>query len=426
MLRGAWSLTLSITSINIPKATQRSIIGDFCGRRDIRNAERARCDSGMKSPADNTRTEILRRARRLRTHRRRTWILAALSGALVLSGMAIGLHIAYFYYRSARTGSSLVQEEKKQIASARRVGTGVCRQTSDVSAPMGIISAPAIRLEAPVLQGTSDAQLDVAVGHDPASVLPGEDGTSVLSAHDVTWFTNIDQLRPGDEVVYQSSCHSSVFKVTGHTVVMSGDPVLSNSNGPGKIVLVTCWPTNALFLTSQRYLVYASLLATVPSSAALPAIATPQENLVVPSPPSLLTLAEGDSAPLGLLSFAGSPDPAWLQSPAPIEVERSLLDEYFAGIRSAETGSAPSWASLSGPNGASWTDTAPLREATIAHYSQGISLTLKVDGTSLVEASMSAQVTVSGGQGAGAYQLNVAESDVGGTLYISEWHMTRL
>jgi sortase (surface protein transpeptidase) len=48
------------------------------------------------------------------------------------------------------------------------------------------LTIPALTLAAPVEEGTDDAELDVAVGHDPQSVWPGANGASVLLAHDVS------------------------------------------------------------------------------------------------------------------------------------------------------------------------------------------------------------------------------------------------
>ena len=59
---------------------------------------------------------------------------------------------------------------------------------------------PAIGLTAPVEEGTDDAELNVAVGHVPSSVWPGKTGNTVLEAHDVSYFVNIDQLKPGDTI----------------------------------------------------------------------------------------------------------------------------------------------------------------------------------------------------------------------------------
>jgi len=62
-------------------------------------------------------------------------------------------------------------------------------------------------------------------------------------------------------------------------------------------VLETCYPTNALFLTDQRYLVTAQLVSVRLNDKALPAVASPPEpNLPIPAALSAegLTLATND------------------------------------------------------------------------------------------------------------------------------------
>jgi hypothetical protein len=68
------------------------------------------------------------------------------------------------------------------------------------------LSIPAIHLQAPVEEGTEDQELNVAVGHAPASVWPGAAGTSVFLAHDVSYFVHLDALKPGDVISYATAC----------------------------------------------------------------------------------------------------------------------------------------------------------------------------------------------------------------------------
>ena len=143
------------------------------------------------------------------------------------------------------------QKLQKSAIKQRFVRSGIV-----ISNPVaGLLEAPKISLTAPVQQGTSDAVLNVAVGHDASSVWPGTDGTAVFNAHDVSYFLNIDHLSAGDRLVYQTACNEYDFVVQGHAVVTAGSPVY-NTPGPS-VTLVTCWPTNALWFTPDRYVVTA-------------------------------------------------------------------------------------------------------------------------------------------------------------------------
>ena len=151
-----------------------------------------------------------------------------------------------------------------------------------------MLEIPVLGLTAPVLQGTGDAVLAEAVGHVPASVWPGQAGTSVLSAHDVTWFSGIGQLRPGDEMRYVMPCRTLTYRVTSHRVVAAGSPVYNTATA--RIVLDTRYPLDALFLTGSRYLVYADLIETSPTSPVSAPPASPSP-LIVPAPKALVAEA---------------------------------------------------------------------------------------------------------------------------------------
>jgi sortase A len=81
----------------------------------------------------------------------------------------------------------------------------------------------------------------------------------------VTWFSRIAQLRPGNEISYVTPCWTYSFTVTSHTIVAAGSPVYTT--GAALLVLETCYPLDALYITSDRYLVYASLVGSSPTHA---------------------------------------------------------------------------------------------------------------------------------------------------------------
>ncbi len=204
------------------------------------------------------------------------------------------------------------------------------------------MTAGSIGMNAPIVAGTDDPQLNVAVGHLTTSVWPGTGGTVVLAAHDVTYFSRINLLRPGQLIDFTTPCHTYIYRVTSYQVVATGSPIYSYSNRY-ELVLETCYPLNALFVSSQRYLVYAEQVAILPTGgrvpASLPALPAPS----VPAPPELasqgLTLTNNE-APLGVLHLVGRPSTMWQQSVAPLNDEAAILADYFAALRSAGTARA--------------------------------------------------------------------------------------
>jgi sortase A len=123
---------------------------------------------------------------------------------------------------------------------------------------IGTLEIPRIHLREAVLEGTTGAILEKAPGHLRNSVLPGEIGTDIIAAHNVTTFHHLDALKTGDWILVNTSAGMFQFQVTKFQVVKVGDPV-PNTRYPS-LVLETCYPLNAWYLTNQRFLVYAVLV----------------------------------------------------------------------------------------------------------------------------------------------------------------------
>ncbi len=79
----------------------------------------------------------------------------------------------------------------------------------------------------------------------------------MLVAHDVTWFSHIDELAVGSSLSVVTPCRTFLYAVRAHSVITAGSPIYQTV--APRLVLVTCYPLNALFLTSQRYEVDATL-----------------------------------------------------------------------------------------------------------------------------------------------------------------------
>jgi LPXTG-site transpeptidase (sortase) family protein len=261
----------------------------------------------------------------------------------------------------------------------------------------------------------------VAVGHVPTSVWPGTTGNSVLEAHDVSYFVNIDQLKPGDTIRYETPCITYVYTVESHQVIEQGAPVY-NTPSP-TLSLVTCWPTNALWFTPTRYLVTASevqVTANKGSAAVvgtLPASATPP---TVPAPAPLLseglTLAT-NSILMGTMSVTGQPVPTWIEGPGPLAVQSSSVESFIAGIKSLEQNQSAWWGAIA-PGVA---EPAPLVGAHITSFNASLDVTVTATGTTATSVELTDTATIAGGSAPGAYVFNVTQSVANGQLLITSW-----
>jgi len=254
-----------------------------------------------------------------------------------------------------RVGGALVHQEQVRLTAVANETpverAASCNSTLSTSGPQGLLEIPELGVTAPVEQGETDQVLSVAVGHDTASVWPGSNGTAVLTSHDVTYFVNIDHLKAGQILSYVMPCTTYQFKVTTQKVVEAGAAIY---NTPGSsIALVTCWPTNALFYTNQRLVVF---LTKVSSTSVKKAnsitgssggvLTSDAKQPTVPVPKALatqgLTLAT-NYAPMGTLTILGNPNPRYVQSPAPLLAQDAALVAYFGGLKALAEGHTDWW-----------------------------------------------------------------------------------
>jgi sortase A len=328
---------------------------------------------------------------------------------------------------SNRVGESLIKklENARHKAATATKGTtpSVCTTTASTAGPQGLLVIPAIGLTAPVEEGTADAQLNVAVGHVPTSVWPGTTGNTVLEAHDVSYFVNIDQLKPGDTIRYETACTTYDYVVESHQVIEQGSTVY-NTPTP-TLSLVTCWPTDALWFTPTRYLVTASEVQSVPNRGAaalgtVPSSATPP---AVPAPAALvaegLTLAT-NSVPMGTMSVAGLPDPGYVEGPGPLAVQDSAVESYIGGIKALGQNQLGWWAAL-----APHVPAPPaLVGAQVTGYDSSLDVTVTAAGTTATGVQLAATVTVAGGDAPGRYAMSVVQTVSDGQLSITSWTLT--
>lgn len=108
-------------------------------------------------------------------------------------------------------------------------------------APVARVIAPKIGLDAIVLEGVSDDELNGGPGHFPGSALPGERGNAVLSAHRDRHFNRLGELQVGDTVVTETDVRRTMWVVVNRRVIDKDAPALFRTSD-ATLTLTTCWP----------------------------------------------------------------------------------------------------------------------------------------------------------------------------------------
>lgn len=288
----------------------------------------------------------------------------------------------------------------------------------------GALTIPKLAVKAPVESGTTDQVLNDAVGHFDGTAWPGQHGTSVLLAHDVSYFGHLGALQQGDQLSYQSGCTTYTFTVVGHQVVKNGAPIPSV---PGTaVVLDTCWPTDALWYTPDRYLVEAVQsqvsVGNPPASTTQPRFPTNFAGTASPSLQATGLTLETNEEPMGTMTFQGTPSPQWTQSPAPLALEEAALADYFGGYHAATSGSSAWWSSVA-PG-------VPM-PAALAGARPGLSSASPLDVTITAAGSQPSTVLLHtvlplyGGGSPGTYAVDVTEAVHGTIVSITNWELSR-
>jgi sortase A len=124
--------------------------------------------------------------------------------------------------------------------------------------PLAVISIPKIGVEAVVVEGTTSTETMAGVGHRRDTVLPGQEGISVLYGRQAAYggvFSRLHDLKVGDTISVLTGQGKSDFAVTN--VRFTGDEV-SNAQRPGesRLTLVSAsglpfFPTTAIWVDAE-------------------------------------------------------------------------------------------------------------------------------------------------------------------------------
>jgi len=342
-------------------------------------------------------------------------------GALGVLGYRLGweLHAKHGRHTLLDTARSIVVHQTAQCTDqqATPAADGVLA---------GVLRIPKLGITAPVESGTSDSVLAVAVGHFDSSPWPGQPGDSALLAHDVSYFAQIDRLQPGDQILYQSGCITDTFDVVGHQIVQDGAPL---PQVPGTaLVLDTCWPTDALWFTPNRYTVEAvqsGISVGSAQGAPAPPPAPFSTDFTTPATAALkatnLTLT-GNEEPMGTLTENGTPSRRWAQSPAPLALQVAALAAYFGGYHAAEAANATWWSSVA--PGVSMPPVLVGATPTLSDASP-LNVAITAAGDEPTAVTLQTTLPLSGGAAPGRYQMLVTEAVHGSTVVITNWEATR-
>ncbi len=122
---------------------------------------------------------------------------------------------------------------------------------------IGRLEVPRLDLAAIVASGIDSRTLRRAIGHIPATALPGEPGNVGIAGHRDRFFRGLKDVRTDDEIVFTTPDGTFRYRVEWTQVVEPADVhVLDDAAGP-TLTLVTCYPFYYVGPAPERFIVRA-------------------------------------------------------------------------------------------------------------------------------------------------------------------------
>jgi len=123
---------------------------------------------------------------------------------------------------------------------------------------IGILEIPRLQTELPIIEGTSEDELDRGIGHYSDTVFPGQPDQILLSGHRETVFRRLGELEMGDIFHIILPYGTYIYEITGSQIVEANDTTVIRSTAPIETLNVsTCYPFSYIGDAPYRYVLTA-------------------------------------------------------------------------------------------------------------------------------------------------------------------------
>jgi sortase A len=143
------------------------------------------------------------------------------------------------------------------------------RKPAEVPLPVlstiGRISVPRLHFTAMVREGVDEETLQRAVGHIPATALPGQAGNVGVAGHRDTFFRSLRNLRRKDEIDFLTLNGNFRYQVESLKVVSPENAGVLAPTPENTLTMVTCYPFYYVGSAPKRFIVHARQIESRPS-----------------------------------------------------------------------------------------------------------------------------------------------------------------
>jgi sortase A len=181
-------------------------------------------------------------------------LCAAGLGTTAYGRVMARIEIARFH---AQGGAAALWDGQRILAYEKTLGV-------KMTPPLAVLRVPTVGIEAPVLEGTSDAAMNRGAGHIDGSALPGEGGNVGIAGHRDGFFRALKDVKVGEMVELERQTGSGMkrdeYRVERISVVEPTDVSVLAATNDAMLTLVTCYPFYFVGSAPQRFVVQAKLI----------------------------------------------------------------------------------------------------------------------------------------------------------------------
>jgi sortase A len=178
-------------------------------------------------------------------------------------------HVATFEAAPAATAAALEYptEPDQTLWSTARIAAYRDSTTRARDVPLGVLTIPSVKLEAPIFEGTAELTLNRGIGRIEGTAEVGAAGNIGLAGHRDGYFRALKSLHVGDKIDVQSLASTTRYGVTEMYVVEPTEVQVLAATDSATLTLVTCYPFYFIGEAPQRYIVKAVAESVTSSTA---------------------------------------------------------------------------------------------------------------------------------------------------------------
>ena len=194
--------------------------------------------------------------------------LFLVAGILALGLAAYSYAARYIYQAYENREFDRALSTKNVTPSPPHTSPEQHQSTASSRALIGRIAIPRLRISAMVKEGIDYRTLNLAVGHIPATALPGETGNVGLAAHRDNLFRSLKDIAQDDEITLTTLDDTYTYRVASFFIVNPEEvSVLAPRDDEKTLTLVTCYPFYFVGHAPKRFVVRARQVVSMPASA---------------------------------------------------------------------------------------------------------------------------------------------------------------